>query len=228
MAPKLRKAAWNDRYANRNCNLPHGLTTQHIKLAIRDVYRLLYNIDTMLLAEGFDPMQTIVLGNTLSGMLSEIIVKRIVAHCHSLARNLRVGGHPDLIPANLYPGNEILKGSEGIEVKTSKQPGGWQAHNPEACRLMVFRYVMEEGSPSPAERQPIEFVQILYAQLNAKDWSLAERGAQSRRTRTTSINERGMHKLRSFPVYQNPAYIVAPDDELRAQYRALHAKFTGV
>lgn len=224
---KLRKAAWSDRYANYNCSLPYGLTAQHIKLAIEDVYRLFYNIDTMLLAEGFDALEKIVLGNTLSGMLSEIIVKRIVAHCQSLSRNLRVGGHPDLIPTKVYPGNEILKGSEGIEVKTSKQPGGWQAHNPEACRLMVFRYVMEVGNPSPDERQPIEFVQILYARLGVKDWSLAERAAQSRRTRTTSINERGMHKLRSFPVYQNPAYIVAPNDELRAEYLALHAKFIG-
>jgi len=221
----LGRAQWNDNFANYNCELPYGLTTTHVRLAVEDVYNFLHNVNNTLVDQGLEPLETLVLGNTLSKMLSELIVKRISAHCETLTRNVRTGGHPDLIPEGMYPGNSVLRAPEGIEVKTSKQRGGWQGHNPERGWLIIFRYIMEEPNPPVEERQPIEFVQILFGRLETEDWSLAERGERSRRTRTTSINQRGVHKLRRSPVYQIPDYIVAPNAALRQQYTALNASF---
>ena len=67
---------------------------------------------------------------------------------------------------------------------------------------MVFRYELA------TEKSPTRFVQILAAELKTEDWSLAERGQTSRRTRTCSINESGVAKLRANPIYQEPEYIV--------------------
>jgi hypothetical protein len=55
-----------------------------------------------------------------------------------MVANRKIGGHPDLLPKAKYTTDSILKGLEGIEVKTSIQRGGWQGHNPEEC-WMVWR-----------------------------------------------------------------------------------------
>ncbi|MGH8065709.1 MAG: hypothetical protein ACRERE_10860 [Candidatus Entotheonellia bacterium] len=223
----LIRASFVEACWNYNCQLPYGLTTDPIRLAVEDVYNFFYRINSLLVEqEGLDFFESLVLGNTLSGMMSELLVKRISAHSTTVARNILVGGHPDLIPYGIYRGDSTLRGVEGIEVKTSRQDGGWQGHNPEVGWLMVFRYKMGDQSQPFEERQPIQFVQILAAPLEFEDWSLAERGAESRRTRTTSINRRGMHKLRSNPVYQDPSFIVAADRSLWEQYAALNQTFT--
>ncbi len=67
---------------------------------------------------------------------------------------------------------------------------------------MVFRY------EAANQAKPTQFVQILAAKLSLRDWSLAERGAQSRRTRTCSINREGVAKLRANPVYEEPEWVV--------------------
>lgn len=175
----------------------------------------------MLTNQGLPFLEDMILGNTLSGMLSEIIVKNIEKHCRTLIRNTRVGGHPDLLPRDRYPHGNELRATEGIEVKTSKQRGGWQGHNPEHVWVVVFRYIREEKNRPPEVRQPIEFVQILAAELQEEDWSLAERAETSRRTRTVSINERGTRKLRLNPVYQNPEYVAGRTRALREEYRVL-------
>jgi hypothetical protein len=147
--------------------------------------------------------EELALGNTFSALMSEILVKNIAKHCKMLVRNRRVGGHPDLIPANHPGGDDQLRCDQGIEVKASRQPGGWQGHNPETGWLIIFRYELARSESSPTR-----VVQILAANLQAEDWSLAERGATSRRTRTCSINQHGMQKLRGNPVYEEPEYVV--------------------
>ena len=57
-------------------------------------------------------------------------MKNIARASMALEANLKVGGHPDLLPKGYYSSNLVLKGDEGIEVKASIQKGGWQGHNP--------------------------------------------------------------------------------------------------
>ena len=113
-----------DAHWNYQATLAYGLKTTHVTQAVAETYNFFYKVNALLIREGFDFFENLVLGNTFSGMLSELLVKNIAKHCPSLARNAYVGGHPDLIPTGKYTDDEVLRGSDGIEVKTSRQRGG--------------------------------------------------------------------------------------------------------
>ena len=168
---------------------------------------LLYEVNNFLVGKGLDRLEDLLLGNSLSGMASEILVKSISDCSKTLIRNEKVGGHPDLVPRGAYPGDAVLRGEEGVEIKSSKQQGGWQGHNPEDADLIVFRYVLGDKSQPTDQRSPITFVQILAAKISKSEWSFSGRKGKSRRTITASITEKGVHKLRSNPIYQDPSYI---------------------
>ncbi len=188
---------------NQAPRLPYGLEVEEVRLAVESIYDFLHAINGALEQHDLGLFENLALGNTFSGLLSEVLVKSIAKHSKTLARNSYVGGHPDLLPTAHPMGSNQLRCDQGIEVKTSKQSGGWQAHNPEAGWLMVFRYELATSASTPTR-----FVQILAAELSVGDWSLAERGKTSRRTRTCSINQRGVEKLRSNPIYQDPEFVV--------------------
>ena len=143
------------------------------------------------------------LGNSLSGIISEFLVKNIARTAATLEANMKVGGHPDLLPKGHYSSNLVLKGDEGIEVKSSIQRGGWQGHNPEDCWLMVFRYAI--GEQKTSKSVPLTFLEILCAKLERSDWSFSGRKGTSRRTPTASIIASGVEKLRRNFLYRLPA-----------------------
>ena len=129
-------------------------------------------------------------------------MKNIAKVSKTLDANLKVGGHPDLLPKDYYTSNLVLKGDEGIEVKASIQKGGWQGHNPEECWLIVFRYAI--GEQSSGESIPLTFIEILCAKLLKSDWSFSGRQGSSRRTPTASITSSGVEKLRANFIYRIP------------------------
>lgn len=192
----------DSRYINWQAVMPYGLTVSEVEGAVVETYRLFHGLNDYLIGAGFQPLEVLLLGNSLSGIVSEFLVKNIARASAALEVNLKVGGHPDLLPKGYYASNLVLKGSEGIEVKASIQKGGWQGHNPEDCWLMVFRYIVgEQGS---GELVPLTFVEILCARLTKSDWSFSGRKGASRRTPTASITATGIEKLRSNFVYRLP------------------------
>lgn len=200
---------------NFGAELPYGLTVEEIKLAVEDTYELLHGLDEFLVEQGHDRLADMLLGNSFSGVVSELIVKALSGHSKTLTRNLQIGGHPDMIPRNRFKGDRILKGSDGVEVKVSRQRGGWQGHNPEDVWLLVFRYkkLNEEAERAKllSEREPLVFVEILGAKILKSDWSFSGRVGDSRRTITASITKSGMARLRANPIYRNPVYAVRSD-----------------
>jgi len=113
------------KFINRKASLPYGLTIDEVTQAVSETYRLFNGLNKFLTSSGFRPLEELLLGNSLSGILSEFLVKNIARVSKSFVANLRVGGHPDLLPKGHYSSNMILKGDEGIEVKCSIQKGGW-------------------------------------------------------------------------------------------------------
>lgn len=192
----------DSRYVNRQVVLPYGLTVGEVEEAVSETYRLFHGINDYLVGGGFRPLEELLLGNSLSGIISEFLVKNIARTSAALEVNLKVGGHPDLLPKGHYSSNLVLKGDEGIEVKASIQKGGWQGHNPEDCWLMVFRYTV--GEQDSGELKPLTFVEILGARLTKSDWSFSGRKGASRRTPTASITATGIEKLRGNFVYRLP------------------------
>ena len=189
-------------YINYNASLPYDLTVAEVSKAVSETYRLFNGLNDFLTTNGFRPMEELLLGNSFSGILSELLVKNIARVSSSLVANLKVGGHPDLLPKGYYDSNLILKGDEGIEVKTSIQKGGWQGHNPEDSWLLIFRYMV--GMQDNNQTVPLTFLEILCAKLTKKDWSFSGRKGASRRTPTASITTSGVEKLRANFLYRVP------------------------
>lgn len=198
------KAHAKDGCWKHSCRLPYGLSVKEIQKAVESLYEFLCAINSALAQQQLGLFENLILGNTFSGLVSEVLVKNIAKHSRAVMRNRYVGGHPDLLPAAHRGGDSQLRCDEGVEVKTSRRSGGWQGHNPETGWLIVFRYELATN-----EESATRFVEILAAELDEQDWSLAERAQTSRRTRTCSINQRGVEKLRANPVYQEPEYVVA-------------------
>ena len=201
-------------YVNRGVVLPYGLTVGEVEQAVGETYRLFHGLNDYLVQQGFRALEELLLGNSLSGIISEFLVKNIARISATLVANLKVGGHPDLLPKGHYASNLVLKGNEGIEVKASIQKGGWQGHNPEDCWLMVFRYAV--GKQDNGAETPLTFIEILCAKLRKSDWLFSGRKGNSRRTPTASITTTGVEKLRRNFLYRLPGVGVG-------RYRAILA-----
>jgi hypothetical protein len=195
-------------YFNTDTGLPYGLTVAEVRAAINAVYDLLHDVNTFMVGRGYGRLEDLLLGNAFAGLLSEVLVKSLADHSAALVRNTYVGGHPDLILPGAHPNDATLKATEGIEIKASKQKGGWQGHNPEEGWVMVFRYTIDTRTMPIEDRKPTEVVEVLAAQLEMSDWSFSGRSETSRRTITASINRYGMQKLRANPIYRDPSHAV--------------------
>jgi hypothetical protein len=202
-----------DEWFNPGVNLPYALTLGEIRATMEDAHNFVYLLNGLLVEHLERRIEDILMPATFSGMLSEFLVKAIPDHTTHLTRNLYHNGHPDLIPAGMFPGNAVQYAHEGLEVKCSSYPSGWQGHNPERIWVIVFRYDFDpyrpEKDPRPIEEhRPFEIVEVLIAELQEGDWSEQGRGRGSRRTPTASIIASGTAKLRRNWVYRNPAYKV--------------------
>lgn len=197
-----------DNWFNPRAQLPYGLKIAHVKATLREAYSFLYKTNSFLLKSGYKPLEDFMPGNAFSGLVSEVVVQAIAKHCRRLTKNLRVGGHPDLIPKGHYRGNSILQGEEGIDVKSSKQAGGWQGHNPESGWVMVFRFDPGVEARAGRDRRFFQFVEVLAGRLTRRDWSFSGRGETSRRTITASMKKDAVDRLRANWVYRNPAFAV--------------------
>jgi hypothetical protein len=207
----------DSKYVNCKVSLPYDLTIDEVTTAVTETYRLFNGVNNFLTTSGFRPLEELLLGNSLSGILSEFLVKNVARSSRSLVANLKVGGHPDLLPKGYYSSNLILKGEEGIEVKASIQRGGWQGHNPEECWLMVFRYIV--GKQNDNQVVPLTFVEILCAKLTKQDWSFSGRKGASRRTPTASITTTGVQKLRNNFLYRLPNFGIGKHQKILAQHK---------
>ncbi len=185
---------------NPRAVLPHSLTIDNVRLTIEATHDLLYGMNSFLVSKGQPRLEEMMLGNAFAGFLSEIIVKNLADHSVQLTRNRKIGGYPDLIPKGKYPSDQVLRG-QGLEVKASKQRGGWQGHNPEKGWLVVFVYRIDMETQPVEDRFPTQIDEVLSAELDDDDWSFSGRKGQSRRTITASILRKGVLRLRSNWIY---------------------------
>lgn len=114
----LGKAQIDAAGVNHDISLPYGLTADEIVEAAQSVHEYLNTMNTAAVAAGYPRLEETLLGNTFAGMLSKLIVVAVGNSSASMARNVQVGGHPDLIPVGVYEGDSVLRGEHGVEVKT--------------------------------------------------------------------------------------------------------------
>lgn len=204
---------------NPNAKLPFSCTTHHIYQAMTDFTTFLGFVNGQLHTRAMPRLETLLMPANFSSVVSEYMNVTIPKYCVTLARNLYHNGHPDLIPASMFPRDSVQYTHEGIEVKASRYLKGWQGHNAEASWLMVF--VFDSNRPSDianrVQPRPFRFVKVVGAQLAESDWKFSGRVNESRRTITASVQLSGYDKMEANWIYREPEFdesqVGAPDDE---------------
>ena len=143
--------------------IPYDCSTDHVYRAMTAFVDFLRVINLELHAKGIERLESLLMPANFSSVVSEFINISIPKYCGSLAKNTYHNGHPDLIPAGLYPNNAVQYSHEGIEVKASRYLAGWQGHNAEESWLMVF--VFDSNRPvdlaKRSQPRPFRFVKVV-------------------------------------------------------------------
>lgn len=184
--------------------LPYGLTTKHIAGAMIDFLQFLRLVNTRLHAEKVPRLEAIMMSANFSSLVGEFMNAGIPKYCKTLVKNKYFNGHPDMIPAGMFPDDAAQHATEGIEIKASRYERGWQGHNPEDTWLMVFIY--DSNRPTDYETNPksFQFVGVLGERLVKSDWLFAGRSDTSRRTITASVTPTGYAKMVANWIYKPP------------------------
>lgn len=225
----MNRPEFNENWFNPNARLPYGVTADEIRTAIKEFYDFYSGLNEFLLREGHGRLETVLrANNALSDFIGNVATEELANSSDALIVNQKPDGFPDLLPvdhdAYREQNYEVHHGEHGIETKCSKSNGGWQAHNNEEAWFIVFRYKRGDTESDIEDMDPIQFTQVLAANLNEEDWSHSGRSGDSRRTITSSIIASGMHKLRSNPIYEDPDAITGQGEKL-VEYRQHHAQF---
>lgn len=101
----MRPTQLDPAYINRRVILPYGLQVEEVEKAVAETYRLFHGLNDFLQNSGFRRLEELLLGNSLSGIISEFLVKNIARASDKLEVNMKVGGHPDLLPKGYYSSN---------------------------------------------------------------------------------------------------------------------------
>jgi hypothetical protein len=162
-------------------------------------------VDQQLNTKEMDRLESIVMPANFSSIVGEFMGARIPKHCSTIVKNQYHNGHPDLIPANVFPNNAVQHATDGIEIKASRYLRGWQGHNPEDAWLMVFVFDSNRPTDYLASPKPFRFVMVVGAQLTKEDWMFSGRSETSRRTITASVKRSGYEKMMANWIYKAPA-----------------------
>jgi hypothetical protein len=193
---------------NENAALPHGCATEHIFHAMTDFVDFLGFVNTQLHTRQTPRLESLLMAANFSSVVSEYLNVTVPKYCVSLTRNTYHNGHPDLLPAGMFPNNAVQYSHEGIEVKASRYLKNWQGHNAEESWLLVFVFESNRpgdlSQPKPILPRPFRFIKVVGAQLQRSDWKEQPRGDQSRRTATATILQSGYEKMESNWIYREP------------------------
>jgi len=191
---------------NPNAEIPYGCTYHHIYYAMNDFIDFLGFINQQLYTKKIPRLESMLMPANFSSMVGEFMISNIPKYCKTLVKNNYHNGHPDLIPAGVFPNDAVQHSSIGIEVKASRWERGWQGHNPEDIWLMVFVFECNRPGDEQKGRKPIpfRFLKVVGAKLEKSDWSFSGRSQTSRRTITASVTKTGFEKMESNWIYRAP------------------------
>lgn len=192
---------------NPAAKIPYGLTIEHICGAMNAFIDFIGFINQQLHDRSIPRLETMLMSATFSSIVGEFMASTIPKHCSTIAKNGYHNVHPDLIPKGMFPDDTVQYAQEGIEVKGSRYPRGWQGHNAEDVWLMVFYFAANRPNDKEKRIQPFPFhyLGVCGARLEKADWTFSGRSTTSRRTITASVNPGGHAKMMSNWIYRNPA-----------------------
>ncbi len=186
---------------NGNALLPYELRLEDFRLAVQDVYDFFFDVNTSLAAKGLDRLDDTLRPAIMSGVLSDMLTASLAKHSRTLTVNCYFNGHPDLVRKGVYPNNAVKAGDQGVEVKTTRKPGGAvDTHGARDQWMCVFVYAVDNETEPAVQRKPMGFNEIYLGQVGIDDFRKNARGELG--TRTATLHAQGIAKLRNHWVYR--------------------------
>ena len=130
-----------------------------------------------------------------------MLTASLAKHSRALVVNCYFNGHPDLVVKGRYAGNAIKSGEHGVEIKTTRKPGGAvDTHGARDQWMCVFVYSVDNDSEPANERRALSFTEVYWGQVQIDDFRKNARGELG--TRTATLHAQGIAKLRSNWIYR--------------------------
>ena len=190
---------------NRTAVLPCGLTPDAIGAAMVEFRDFLAFINNQMGLRSLRRLETLLMPANFSSLVGEFVANILPKHCPGVVRNRYHNGYPDLLPTGRFDRDAAQHGDEGIEVKASHYPSGWQGHNAESGWLMVF--VFDSNRPRDLDEseqlRPFRFLKVVAARLEQGHWSFSGRSGTSRRTITASVTQAGSRLMDENWIYRS-------------------------
>ncbi len=137
----------------------------------------------------------------MSGVLSDMLTASLASHSRTLTTNRYFNGHPDLVLQGVYPEDAAKAGEEGLEVKTTRKPGGAvDMHGARDQWMCVFVYRVDNRTEPSSARQPMTFTEVYLGRVEVADFRRNPRGELG--TRTATLHKEGIQKLRRNWIYR--------------------------
>jgi len=186
---------------NESPSLPFELRIEDFRLAMQDVYDFFFDVNTGLVAKGLERLDETLRPAIMSGVLSDMLTASLAKHSRTLVVNAYFNGHPDLLVRGRYAGNAERAGEHGIEIKTTRKPGGAvDTHGARAQWMCVFVYEVDNNSEPANERRPMSFTEVYLGKVDIDDFRRNARGDLG--TRTATLHAAGIAKLRNNWLYR--------------------------
>ncbi len=109
---------------NKKRSLPYKLRIADFAAAMQDVYDFFFDVNSGLVEKGLARLDDMLRPAIMSGVLSDMLTASLAKHSRTLVENCYFNGHPDLIVRGKYADNCAKAGEHGIEIKTTRKPGG--------------------------------------------------------------------------------------------------------
>ena len=155
---------------NRGLALPYELRNVDFHLAMQDAYDFFFDVNSALSSRGLGRFDDMMRPAAMSGILSDMLIASLAKHARALTENQHFNGHPDLIVAGKYPNDSAQAGQHGIEIKTTRKPGGAvDTHGPREQWMCVFVDRVDDETQPVAGRAPMKFTEIYLAHVTIED-----------------------------------------------------------
>lgn len=185
---------------NRGLTLPYQLRIDDFSLAMQDIYDFFFDVNSHLFTKGLRRLDDMLRPAAMSGLISDMVTASMAQHARVLVENSFHNGHPDLIVNGVYPADSVKSGDQGVEIKSTRKPGGAvDTHGARDQCMCVFVYTVDTDTEPASARAPMRFSEIYIADVTVGDFRKNSRGALG--TRTATLDRHGLKKLRAGWVY---------------------------
>lgn len=186
---------------NDKANLPFVLRLKDFEIAMQDVYDFFRDVNALFRKKGLPRLDDGLRPAIMSGLLSDMLTGSMAKHSRSLTQNRYFNGHPDLIVKGRYANDSVKAGTDGVEIKTTRKPGGAvDTHGARDQFMCVFVYETDHQTEPARDRRPIRFTEVYLGHVTPEDFRANPRGPLG--TRTATLDKQGIQKLRSNWVYK--------------------------